>query len=398
MHHVVENHHKPYNHLILTKAFGKKYNIQEIKKNVGLLKSSTVKVETVRHDLGGANAKTTRPDGHLHFDHKYYTAKTDRERAGTLIHESAHSLFNTHDHFTNDRDHSKIRAISSGEKKRLEAAHKASKSQDHRPITLSGYVKQSDYNTLKAKASHVMHHNSDAYKVLGHLSTYGLLAPMDKDKKRKHPMVDNHGIPSKLVKHGGSMIPISTKKLSDKKHPVINPYTSKPLGMPKTPSEHHKHSPGSHVHKSGSHPPSKIPVHSGLAKIRHEKAKAERLSPDARLRLYSQVSHGAHQNSHILEAGKHAQNSRNKGVVREKPLPPLPHETDAHAAHQHNNHPAAHAHAASQHNHPTTTPGSRSQSRQGAHPHAPLKRPTSPPRGPRAMSPAKRPSSQNKRH
>lgn len=165
MHHVVENHHTPYNNLVLTKAFGKNYNIHEIKKNVGLLKSSTVNVATVRHDLGGANAKTTRPDGHLHFDHKYYTGKTDRERAGTLVHEAAHSLFNTHDHFTNDADHSKIRAVSSGEKRRLEeaqlATHKAAKkeavrlnkpipkSKDLPPVTLSGcmyqYFLQEDY-------------------------------------------------------------------------------------------------------------------------------------------------------------------------------------------------------------------------------------------------------------
>lgn len=136
MHHVVENHNKPYNNLILTKAFGKNYNIHEIKKNVGLLKSSTVKIATVRHDLGGPNAQMSRPDGHLHFDHKYYTGKTDRERAGTLIHEAAHSLFNTHDHFTNEADPSKIRAVSSSEKRKLEEAqkkaHKAAKKEAQR--------------------------------------------------------------------------------------------------------------------------------------------------------------------------------------------------------------------------------------------------------------------------
>lgn len=262
-------------------------------------------------------------------------------------------------------------------------------------------VKTSDFNPLKAKASHVMHHNSDSYKVLGHLSTHGLLAPMDKDRGRRHPLVDNKGIPSKIVKHGGSMIPISTKRLENTKHPVINPYTSKPLLMPKKASEH-KSSSNAHARPSGPHPPSKIPVSSHMAKIRKEKAKAERLSPDARFKLYSNIAHGAHESHHILHTGVHAQNARRKNVVPEKPLPPLPHGPHGHT-HAESSHGASHKSPATP-NHRPVRSASRANSRQGAHTsHGgaskqshPIHRPATPKRGnstPRAKSPAKRPNS-----
>lgn len=104
---VTDNHEDPINKMFLQKAFGPNYNIEKIKEGVKTMRHSTVTVDTVRADLKrGVNAMTTyrpRPNGTgssspaVHFDNNYYMLKTDRQRAGTLIHEASHALLKTKD-------------------------------------------------------------------------------------------------------------------------------------------------------------------------------------------------------------------------------------------------------------------------------------------------------------
>lgn len=248
-----------------------------------------------------------------------------------------------------------------------------------------------------------MHHNADSYKVLGHLSTYGLLAPLDKDRKGR-PLVDNKGISSNIVKHGGSIIPISTKRLSNKKDPVINPNTSEPLRVPKIPSSQQGAHSSNVLHvrpskeKEAHHPPSRIPIHSRLESVR--KAAAEKH------KLFSNIAHDAHANQHVLQTGAHAQISRRKDLVHDKPLSPLPHEAHSHS-HGHVE-KTAHGSGGPYYQGPSA---SRSPSRQGTHtPHGGALKPAAVAPGhrapasqhgssaPHSKTPLKRPSSPGKRY
>lgn len=108
--------------MILTKALGPNYDIEKIKAGVKIMQHSTVNVGTVRSDLGpGINAMTSidrTPDGRksatLHFDHNYYMHKTDRERAGTLIHEASHALLRTKDELKVTNQESNVESAISG--------------------------------------------------------------------------------------------------------------------------------------------------------------------------------------------------------------------------------------------------------------------------------------------
>lgn len=109
---VVKNHERPYNKLILNQAFGKGHDLEEIKQNVKALKHSDVMISTVRGHLDKNTFAWAHSNGKIEFDHKYYTLKTDRERAGTLIHEASHAILGTKDNFVHDSKHGGIIPIS----------------------------------------------------------------------------------------------------------------------------------------------------------------------------------------------------------------------------------------------------------------------------------------------
>lgn len=119
MSNVVQDPHTPYNKLILDQTFGKGHNLVQIRKNVNALKAGVVNIAKVRAHLNDKTYAWARHgDRALELDHKFYTLKTDRERAGTIIHEASHALFGSKDNFFHDPIHGVI-AVSAGQSQAL---------------------------------------------------------------------------------------------------------------------------------------------------------------------------------------------------------------------------------------------------------------------------------------
>ncbi|KAF8150131.1 hypothetical protein B0H34DRAFT_862781 [Crassisporium funariophilum] len=129
----------------IVKAFGHNANIPAIQHTVDALHNGRIKVpnpDPTHTGMGYTNMQT----GHVGFGsafHSPYT--TDKERAGTVIHEATHALAGTVDHFS----------AHSGSPHG--AGHQ--RGSDH-----TGYA-DSHLDHLKQTNSHNLHHNADSYRV-----------------------------------------------------------------------------------------------------------------------------------------------------------------------------------------------------------------------------------------
>jgi hypothetical protein len=103
MHRVIKNPHHPAHQSIINEAFGPNPNLKKIGENVEQLRHGKISIEHLHHgNLGkGVYAdtserhRTVRLGSDFHWHHQ-----NDESRAGTLIHEAAHALFDAHDHFS----------------------------------------------------------------------------------------------------------------------------------------------------------------------------------------------------------------------------------------------------------------------------------------------------------
>jgi len=168
MERVLANPKKPEHAAVIQKAFGNNPDLTAIAKNVKELKKKTLLVKTVEDTKHGVYAfsRKRRIDNkkHLHFTDQFFNRKTALGKAGTLIHEASHQLFDTKDNFEKNA-HGTFRPVSKTEADRSQHSVK------------SGYLHK-DYEELKQNASPIMHHNADSYKVFGHHAKYGANTPM----------------------------------------------------------------------------------------------------------------------------------------------------------------------------------------------------------------------------
>ncbi|KAJ3495413.1 hypothetical protein NLJ89_g10629 [Agrocybe chaxingu] len=149
---------------ILTTAFGPKYNLEEIRKNVNTVHHGILIAQDLFRRMPKPNtlARTMiseydDSDRWVQFSTKFYAhTMTVRQQAGTLIHEASHQLFRAVDKWTRE---GKPRPMTTTEAKNATRFY-------------CGYY-HADFEHLKATVSEKMDRNADSYKIFGHLAKYG---------------------------------------------------------------------------------------------------------------------------------------------------------------------------------------------------------------------------------
>ncbi|KAF8150241.1 hypothetical protein B0H34DRAFT_180863 [Crassisporium funariophilum] len=144
MQHVLDSPN-PQSNRHIVKAFGHNANIPAIQHTVDALHNGRIKVpnpDPIHTGMGHTNMQT----GHVGFGSAFHSpSTTDRERAGTVIHEATHALAGTVDHFS---AHSGS-PHGAGQQKHTDHVGYADSHLDH----------------LKQTNSHNLHHNADSYRV-----------------------------------------------------------------------------------------------------------------------------------------------------------------------------------------------------------------------------------------
>ncbi|KAF8906196.1 hypothetical protein CPB84DRAFT_1745063 [Gymnopilus junonius] len=97
----VLNRPNPQSEPAVVAAFGENANIDEIKKHVQTLKTGKILVLNAEPANGVTQGATATGNKHVTFGNVFY-GSTDKERAGTLIHEASHALNSAVDHFKKD--------------------------------------------------------------------------------------------------------------------------------------------------------------------------------------------------------------------------------------------------------------------------------------------------------
>ncbi|KAF8873492.1 hypothetical protein CPB84DRAFT_622463 [Gymnopilus junonius] len=142
----VLNGPNPKSHPAVVAAFGTNVNIFEIKSGVAKLQTETFFVDSADARPDVTQGATNDRDKHVLFGSSYFAGNDDKMRAGTVIHELAHTINKDVDHFKTDGSPYDFGA---------------------KPDTKNFLVGYSHMKDLKALRSDQMHKNTDSYCVFG---------------------------------------------------------------------------------------------------------------------------------------------------------------------------------------------------------------------------------------
>jgi hypothetical protein len=170
MHTAIHNPTVPAHKEAIEKAFGKNPDMDALRNHVNTLRDGHITVSHVRsNQLGDHTLASTNPaTGEIRLGSAFHEA-TDKERAGTIVHESTHALGNTRDWWSkNDAGTYTSHTNADRPDNALSGYHHLSTG-----LHMPGKHPNKQFQTLRAENSPQMHLNADSWRHFGNKLTSG---------------------------------------------------------------------------------------------------------------------------------------------------------------------------------------------------------------------------------